>query len=148
MKPMVTLLVALMFVAVAHAGDVYVTRDAQGRPVYTDTPQTIPAQKVGVHSSDSDPAEVQTRYGEQMKRYASDDDAGKTAAEASKAREMTAEDRTKRCVEARKRYEAYMVSNRLYEQGPDGERRYLSSEEIDLGRTNTKQLMDQFCGAQ
>ena len=43
-----------------RAGEVYVTRDAQGNPVYTDTPQTIPAQKLDVRTSSTDPAQVQT----------------------------------------------------------------------------------------
>ncbi len=41
-----------------------------------------------------------------------------------------------------------MSSYRLYEEGPDGERRYLTSEEIDTARANAKKMMDEFCGAQ
>jgi hypothetical protein len=152
MKPTVTLALALLLAAGAQAGDVYVTKDAQGRPIYTDTPATIPAQKIGIASASTDPATVQKRYADQMKQYAAEDAAeGKTAAAANdpaKAKQLTAEDKAKRCADARQRYQSYMDAHRLYEDGPDGQRRYLTSEEIDASRASAKQVMDQFCSGQ
>jgi hypothetical protein len=152
MKPTVTLALALLLAAGAQAGDVYVTKDAQGRPIYTDTPATIPAQKVGIASASTDPATVQKRYADQMKQYAAEDaSASKAAAGAddpAKAKQLSAEDKAKRCADARQRYQSYMDAHRLYEDGPDGQRRYLTSEEIDASRASAKQVMDQFCSGQ
>jgi hypothetical protein len=152
MKPTVTLALALLLAAGAQAGDVYVTKDAQGRPIYTDTPATIPAQKVGIASASTDPATVQKRYADQMKQYATEDaSASKAAAGAddpAKAKQLSAEDKAKRCADARQRYQSYMDAHRLYEDGPDGQRRYLTSEEIDASRASAKQVMDQFCSGQ
>jgi hypothetical protein len=152
MKPTVTLALALLLAAGAQAGDVYVTKDAQGRPIYTDTPATIPAQKVGIASASTDPATVQKRYADQMKQYATEDaSASKAAAGAddpAKAKQLSAEDKAKRCADARQRYQSYMDAHRLYEDGPDGQRRYLTSEEIDASRASAKQVMDQFCNGQ
>jgi hypothetical protein len=149
MKSTVTLAIALALSAGAWAGDVYVTKDAQGRLIYTDTPQTIPAQKVGIANTTTDPAVVQQRYSEQMQRYATEDTAEQKAdaegADAAKAKQLTAEDKAKRCADARQRYQTYSESHRLYEQGADGQRRYLTSEEIDATRASAKQVMDQFC---
>jgi Domain of unknown function (DUF4124) len=146
MKPTVTLALALLLAAGAQAGDVYVTKDAQGRPIYTDTPATIPAQKIGIASASTDPATVQ------MKQYATEDpSASKAAAGAddpAKAKQLSAEDKAKRCADARQRYQSYMDAHRLYEDGPDGQRRYLTSEEIDASRASAKQVMDQFCSGQ
>jgi len=152
MKPTVTLALALLLAAGAQAGDVYVTKDAQGNPIYTDTPATIPAQKVGIASASTDPATVQKRYADQMKQYATEDaSASKAAAGAddpAKAKQLSAEDKAKRCADARQRYQSYMDAHRLYEDGPDGQRRYLTSEEIDASRASAKQVMDQFCSGQ
>ena len=152
MKPTVTLAVALLLAAGAQAGDVYVTRDAQGRPVYTDTPASIPAQKVGIATTSTDPTVVQQRYSEQMKRYAADDTSSEKIVEGAegpaKAKELSAEDKAKRCADARQRYQSYMDAHRLFEEGPDGQRKYLSSEEIDAARASSKQVMDQFCSGQ
>jgi hypothetical protein len=157
MKSSVVVSAALLLAGMALAGEVlagevYVTRDKHGNPEYTDKPATIPARIVGVSSSTSDPAEVQARFSEQMKKYAAEDEArARSAAEvadARKARELTAEGRARRCAEARQRYEGYTQSLRLYEQEPESERRYLTSEEIDAARASAKQLRDQFCGAE
>jgi len=146
------LLAMALLAGPADAGDVYVSRDAKGNVIYTDTPQTIPAQKLDVRSASSDPAQVQARYDEQMKRYAADDaadaKAAATAANAKKAAALTAEDRAKRCEQARQRYDATMQSYHLYVIGPDGERRYLDSAEIDATRADAKKVMDELCGGQ
>ena len=152
MRPTMLLLAMALLAGPADAGDVYVSRDAKGNVIYTDTPQTIPAQKLDVRSASSDPAQVQARYDEQMKRYAADDAAGAkaaaSAADAKKAAALTAEDRAKRCEQARQRYDATMQSYHLYVIGPDGERRYLDSAEIDATRADAKKVMDELCGGQ
>jgi len=150
MKPTVTLVAALLIAAGAQAGDVYVTKDAKGNPIYTDTPQTIPAQKVNVASKSTDPAALQKRYSDEMNRYAEEDAADSKAkpADAAAAASMTAEDRAKRCVDARQRYQGQMDAHRLYEDDANGGRRYLTSQEIDAARANAKQVMDEFCAGQ
>ena len=152
MKSTVTLVAMLLLACAAEAGDVYVTRDAQGRPIYTDTPQSIPAEKLDISTSSTNPDAVQKRYSEEMKQYGADDQADSKAAakaaDAASAKQLSAEDRAKRCADARQRYQSYMDSHRLYEEGANGERRYLTSEEIDAARASAKQVMDQFCAGQ
>lgn len=151
MRAFVLLAAIVATAGTADAGEIYVTRDAKGNLVYTDTPQSIPAEKLKVRSSSTDPAEVQARYAEQMKRYAADDQgkaqAAAAATDSKKAAAMSADDRAKRCTEARQRYDAVMQSHRLFEQSPDGERRYLDSAEIDAVRADAKKVMDEFCGS-
>ena len=153
MKALLTAATLLLAAAGAHAGEVYKTTDAQGRPVYTDKPPSLPAERLNVQSATTDVVEVQKRYESQMKQYGSADkaeaDAAKKSADARKAQEMTAEDRAKRCIEARQRYESYMNARRLYEPGTtEGDRRYLDSAEIDAARANAKQAMDDLCSGQ
>jgi hypothetical protein len=139
--------------APSGASEVFVTKDAQGRPVYTDRPESLPAQKVNVATKQTDVVEVQTRYQQEMKTYQEQDKAATTAAqqsaESKQAKELTAADKAKRCQEARDRYQNVMNARRLYEPGstPD-ERRYLDSAEIDAARANAKQVMDDFCAGQ
>ena len=135
----------------APAGEVYRTTDAQGRPIYTDKPPTLPAQKLNVQSATTDTVEVQKRRDAQMERYTEQSAAEAKAREQADNRrtaaELTAEDRAQRCVEARARYEKVQTSWRLYEAGPtEGERRYLSPEEIDAARANARRVMEEFCG--
>lgn len=149
MRRMQAIIAGVLLSGVAMGGEVYMTRDAKGNPVYTDRPDSLPAEKLDVQSGTTDPVEVQTRYDEQMKKYAADGEssakAKAQAAETAKARDLTADDRAKRCIAERARYEATMNAIRVYEEGPDGQRRYLSSEEIDTTRANARTAMDEFC---
>jgi hypothetical protein len=79
MRRMQAIIAGLLLSGVAVGGEVYVTRDASGNPVYTDRPATLPAEKLGVRSNTTDPAEVQARYDEQMKKYAADSDSSAKA---------------------------------------------------------------------
>jgi hypothetical protein len=151
MKPTLTLLVAMLVAAGAtQASDVFKTTDSSGRPVYTDRPATLPAERLDVRSNTTDKVEVQQRYDEQMKTY-SEADKAQTAKPAentdlTQAKEASAAAKVRRCEEARQRYEQYMNARRLYEPGEtENDRRYLNSEEIDKARENALQTMNQFC---
>lgn len=148
MKAMLIMFAGMLLAAAAQGGDVYVVTDAQGNRVYTDRPQTLPAERIDVATSDTtaaDAARAQQRMDTYAAEQTADADRQAQTAEASRVQTQTAEDRAKRCMEARERYQASMNAIRLYEEGPDGERRYLSSEEIDAARANAKQAMDTFC---
>ena len=72
MKSMLTILAGLLLAGAAHGGDVYVVTDAQGNRSYTDRPQTLPAERVDVHVSETNAADA-ARAAQQMERAAADD---------------------------------------------------------------------------
>jgi Domain of unknown function (DUF4124) len=149
----ILLLVTLAVLGSAQASEVFITKDAEGRTVYTDRPESLPAQKVKVASGSTEAVEVQRQYDEKMQATAAAEktqaDTAKQATEAKAAKELTAADKAKRCLDARARYEQVMTAQRLYEPGDtEGERRYLDSKEIDSTRASTKQAMDEFCADQ
>jgi hypothetical protein len=151
MKPTVLVAVLLSGLGGAHAADVFMTKDAQGRPVYTDRPDTLPAQRLDVKSNSTDTVAVKSRYEAEQQQMAAaskaTDDAARKEAEARRAQEVTAADRAKKCVELRDYYLKLMNARGLYEGGEQGgERRYLTSEEIDSAREDAKRSMDEFCG--
>ena len=153
MHRLLLLVTSLLGLGAAPASEVFVTKDAQGRPIYTDRPESLPAQKVNVATKQTDTVEVQRQYDEKMKSYAEADkvkaEASKQAAEGKQAREISAADKAKRCLDARARYEQVMTAQRLYEPGAtEGERRYLDDKEIDLAREHSKKVMDEFCAGQ
>jgi hypothetical protein len=136
----------------ASAGEVFITKDAQGHPIYTDRPESLPAERVHVASKSTDVVDVKERYDQEMKQYT---DADKAAAEASRqatdtkqAQKDNAADKVKRCQEARTQYAAMMNAHRIYEEDDKGERHYLDSKQIDESRDKAKALMDEFCSGQ
>ena len=153
MQKLLLLVASLLVLGSAQASEVFVTKDAQGRPIYTDRPESLPAQKVNVASHSTDTVAVQQQYDEKMKSYAEADKAkaqdSKQAAEGKQAKEISAADKAKRCLDARARYEQVMTAQRLYEPGAtEGERRYLDDKEIDAARARYKSAMDEFCAGQ
>jgi hypothetical protein len=59
--------------------------------------------------------------------------------------EEVAADRARNCEAAREKSETYNSARRLYRNLPDGEREYLSSEEIDAARAAAEADVDAWC---
>jgi Domain of unknown function (DUF4124) len=58
-----------------------------------------------------------------------------------------AQTRDKQCTEAQDRYKKLIEGRRLYKTGPDGERQFMSSDEIDTERLNAKRDVDTICNS-
>ncbi len=54
--------------------------------------------------------------------------------------------KAKQCAEAQDRYKQLIEGRHLYKLGDNGERVFLTSEEIDTQRLNAKQDADNICG--
>jgi Domain of unknown function (DUF4124) len=55
--------------------------------------------------------------------------------------------RDKQCTDAQDRYKKLIEGRRLYKTGPDGERQFMTSEEIDTERLNAKRDVDNICNS-
>lgn len=143
-----TLAAAALLSGTAGA-DVYKFKDEKGNVLYTDKPATLPAERLNVQSQKTDVVAVQARQEAEQKRMQDADNARKQAsgaqADQKAAEQLSAKDKADRCAKARARYDSYMNSQRLFEQGPDGQRRYLTSEELDAARASAKASMDVMC---
>lgn len=133
----------------AAAADVYKFKDDKGNVLYTDKPATLPAERLNIQSQKTDTVAVQARQQEELKRL---QDASNTNQQASsdpkdqqQPAQTTATQKADQCVKARTRYDSYMNSQRLYEQGADGQRRYLTDAELTAARASAKASMDVMC---
>ncbi len=131
------------------SADVYKYQDAQGNVQYTDKPRTLPAERINVQSQKTDVVAMRARQEAEQQRMQAQEQARQQAATLSgdqqAAAQLNAADKAEHCSKARERYDSYMNSQKLYEQLPDGERRYLSSEELDAARAAAKASMDTLC---
>jgi hypothetical protein len=129
---------------------VYKWVDAQGKTQYGDRPPD------GVH------AEVVELLGNHAPRVAATP--ARAAAPAAAAQPANAppkatdsakqavdddvsQAREKQCADAQDRYKKLIEGRKLYKTGADGERQYLSSEEIDSERVNAKRDVDAICNS-
>jgi Domain of unknown function (DUF4124) len=58
-----------------------------------------------------------------------------------------AQTRDRQCTDAQDRYKKLIEGRKLYKTGPDGERQFMSSQEIDTERLNAKQDVDTICNS-
>jgi hypothetical protein len=145
----VLLCVALIAWSAMASAVVYKWTDAQGKIQYGDRPPD------GVH------AEVMELLGNHVPRPASSASstpaprAPASAAAASQPADATskavaddvAATKEKQCTDAQERYKKLIEGRKLYKTGPDGERQYLTSDEIDSERLNAKRDIDAICNS-
>jgi hypothetical protein len=136
-------LMILLASMAATANEVYRTVNSDGTIVYSDRPLSPSSQLVSVASRPADPEQVEveapTETATARRDSAPPDDAFAAALAAQK------ELRAEACLQAREAAEAYERAPRLYEQLPDGGRRYLSEEELVQARLNARQAVIDFC---
>ena len=132
---------------------VYKWIDSQGKLQYGDRPPDgVHAQIVeglGNHASRSEqprpPVVSASATSSQLAKSAADnaqDDSAKKA-----VADDVAQIKEKQCADAQARYKNLIESRKLYKAGADGERQYLTSEEIDAERLNAKREIDTTCNS-
>jgi hypothetical protein len=124
---------------------VYKWVDAEGKLQYGDTPPD------GVHAEVVElliPRPASTRSASPTPATAN---ASVPASKDSDAKKAVAQDvaqvRDKQCAEAQDHYKKMIEGRRLYKTGPDGQRQFMSSEEIDTERLNAKRDVDNICNS-
>jgi hypothetical protein len=122
---------------------VYKWVDAQGKVQYGDTPPDgVHAEVVellGTHASHANTA---------ISSAGQDRSAPPSADPTKKAVDSdVAQVRDKECAEAQDRYKKLIEGRHLYKMGDNGERQYLTSDEIDSERVNAKREADDICNS-
>jgi hypothetical protein len=145
MKRVLLCAVLMAWSAMASA-IVYKWVDASGKVQYGDRPPDgVHAEVVellGTHTGhtsrtpDAAPAAAKPPTGDPSARdikKAVDDDVAQT--------------RDKQCAEAQDRYKKLIEGRKIYKTGADGERQFLTSEQIDSERVNAKREIDTVCNS-
>jgi len=126
---------------------VYKWVDAQGKVQYGDRPPDgVHAEVVellGTHIARSASASAPT-----PSKSAGQDQPAPTDAAAKKAVDQdVAQTREKQCADAQEHYKKLIEGRRIYTTGSDGERQYLTSDQIDTQRLNAKHDVDAICNS-
>ena len=130
---------------------VYKWVDAQGKVQYGDRPPDgVHAEVVELlvsHAAGSTrSASTSTSTTAPAARNASVP-ATKDADDKKAVEQDVAQTRDKQCADAQDRYKKLIEGRRLYKTGPDGERQFMNSEEIDTERLNAKRDVDNICNS-
>ena len=127
---------------------VYKWTDAQGKLQYGDRPPDgVHAEVVellGTHVARTTPtkdASSSSRTG--AKNDTAQDDANTKKAVDSDVQQV----KDQQCAAAQEQYKKLIEGRRIYKTGADGERQYLTSEEIDTQRADAKREIDATCNS-
>jgi hypothetical protein len=128
---------------------VYKWIDAQGKLQYGDRPPDgVHAQVVEFLGHAARGAPARTPDSAPPASTANRDQAHQDDASVKKIVENdVAQTREKQCSDAQDRYKKLIEGRRLFKTGTDGERQYLTSEEIDSERLNAKRDIDATCNS-
>ena len=137
------LVFGLLSAVAANAG-VYTWTDAQGNVHYSDKP-VAGAEALDIHSAPTDPARIAAQQKAAEEQEAVEAEAEKKTAEAAELSQEDAAKREENCKKARVRLSAIMGAQRPYRALPDGERHYLSAEEIDAEINDAEDGVTQWC---
>jgi transcription initiation factor TFIID subunit TAF12 len=123
----------------AHAADMYRSIAPDGTVVFSDRPQGKDSEVITVASA----ARTRTAL-EAPSEPAPARDTETTSGAATSAAELT-EQIAKNCELARDNLDSLMISDRLYRVLENGERDFLSEEEITQARTQARAQVAQWC---
>lgn len=136
----IVLLIATM--SAPAVADIYVSRDANGKLVYSDREPAGPHKHVHVDERpvpSKSASGVPTDQAALWERAAKDRE--ERARKAELERKASEEERARRCTQARRENAIYGVDGRKCDYDADGSRRCLSAAEIDSKRAEAKRLM-------
>ena len=105
------------------------------------------AQTLDIKTAPTDPTRIAAQQKQAEDQEAADSDAQKKADEAAKLTQTDAKKREENCQKARVRLSAITGAQRPYRTQVDGERHYLSSEEIDGEIKDAEAGVSQWCGS-
>jgi hypothetical protein len=146
----VMLFAALLAWSAMASAVVYKWTDAQGKVQYGDRPPD------GVHAEVVEGLGYASRTAAPPARSASASSANaaptasNAAADAADKKAIdqdVAATRDKQCTDAQANYKKLIDGRRLFKTGPDGERQYLTSDQIDNERLNAKRDLDAICNS-
>jgi len=139
----IVLLVLACAVAPLAAADLYKYVDKDGKTVYTDQPPPDAVAKPVSGTNSSAPAAK--TFVEKDKELQKGRD--KVAADAKKADDKAkqAEERDAACRDATSMAKMYEEGGRIMKANAQGEREYLTDEEIEAERVKARRAMDEAC---
>ena len=139
----------LAVVTMAASADVFRVVDSQGQVQYTD--RWVPGAELikteHSHTSSSTPSsssDAQKPYAAANARIAAQQ--GEQSASQAVAQDVAAK-RTEQCKAAKDRYDKDIEARRIYKTGKDGEKEYLTDEQIEQERVQARQEIQQVCGS-
>lgn len=143
------LITTLVVSGAAMADNVYKSVDEDGIVAFSDRPDAAWEETVelAISHTDSDQIKQENKADAEMATAVGIREAGEAegAVEQANRQAKLAQQRATQCEAAQKRSEKYNTHRRLYKALPNGEREYLSDDELDTARVDAARSVDELC---
>ena len=147
----VLLCAALLAWSGMSAAAVYKWVDAQGKVLYGDRPPDGVKAELVTLLGNRVPASAPVRQSDAGRSDRATIVSSKPPAPKADSKKSVEQDvaaaKAKQCGEAQERYRKLIEGRHIYKEGKEGEREYLSAEEIDSERLNAKHDIDAICNS-
>ncbi len=135
----------------AQDASVYMWVDPSGQAHYSDVPPTgsdAAALPMRYRRTDRQALADQTRQQAELEAAAQvrEEQDAADAAEIESRRAADLRERAENCELAKDRLNRYLNARRLYKPLPNGERQYLTDDELDAERAAAQRSVDEWCG--
>jgi hypothetical protein len=144
------LLVGSLCFSPPSEANVYKWKDAQNRIHYTDRPPPPDGILISIETNYYAKRDASSQPSAPGRPTTPNPDSPSPAAQAALKnavqQDVTAV-RSEQCKQAQERYQSYVNTRRLFREGPNGERQYLTDAEIEEARINAKRELDEACTA-
>ena len=138
---------AVFVATVVHGAEVYRSTDANGTVVYSDRPQDNRSVYIYIPTPGSSAAAQRPVVAGQPGAPGQTVEPPLVAdgAPVPRSQQERNAERAQNCTVARQRLQTYTVSRRLYRELPNGEREYLSDDQIDEARARAAADVETWC---
>ena len=143
--PILALALVSMAATAQTAQEVYRTVNPDGTVVYSDRPLSASSQLVSMAIRPADPERVAAEADSLLEAEVERDQRAAEPAGLAEARTEQAAKMAEACRIAQQKAEAYERAPRIYEEMPDGSRRYLSNEDVVRERLAARQAVTDYC---
>jgi hypothetical protein len=141
---------ALLAGGTVAGSEIYKWTDENGSVHYEDRPTGEgQVERMSIVSARTDNSAVQARLQARHEERAAREQVASEAPPEMSKEEIRAEQekRQQQCQMYRDRLEAFLRSQRLYEESDSGERRYLDEQEVQAARSKVQEQIVKYCGA-
>ena len=140
----------ILAVAGTASSQIYKWTDEDGNVHFTDKPVEGDAERVAIQSRRTDAERVQAQVqarAEAAARAAEEEAAAQPQGPTAEELQARAEQRAEQCAKYRERLQRFVQSRRIYREDENGERVYLSEEEMQKAREDVENKVQEYCNS-
>ena len=141
-------MLAVAAVSPSALGQIYKWTDEDGNVHFTDKPVEEDAERVAIQSRRTNPERVQAMVqsrAEAAAKAAEEEAAAQPQGPTEEELQAQAERRAQQCQKYREQLQRFVQSRRIYREDENGERVYLSEEEMQETREQTEKRVQEYC---